>query len=111
MSSFSYSAPVFSEEDRRRELALLSEEELEQIHQDVKNPEEFEESHDQRESGLAQMEEIIDDIPLEEKIDYTRAMIECPEIVKRESPMLLFLRKNRYNAMVRYITFKRVPVL
>mmetsp|Transcript_8081 Transcript_8081/g.11582 ORF Transcript_8081/g.11582 Transcript_8081/m.11582 type:complete len:316 (+) Transcript_8081:36-983(+) len=99
MAAFPHTAPIFTQEDRDREFASLTEDELDRIEKDKFGIESDEDDCDEeKEWSLLQMEEELENIPLEEKMDYMAAVIKVPELVERESPMLNFLRKHHHNA-------------
>jgi len=100
MSAFSYSAPHLSNEERKRERSLLTSEEKDLIKNDLIGNDSWEgETEELRESGLLQIEKVISEMNLEEKAEYMTALIEVPELVKRESPPIIFLRKHKFDVV------------
>lgn len=61
-------------------------------------PDGFVESETVTSKGLEQMEQAIADLPDEDKADLLQARREVPELVEKESPMIRFLRCERYNS-------------
>jgi len=51
------------------------------------------------EAGLEELQRAIDAIPLESKASYLRALEACPELVKKESDPVTFLRFDRFDAV------------
>jgi len=114
MSAFPYTAPRFTEEERQKEIALLSDEERELINQELNGSDILKENEDETELYINRMEKELEKIPLEEKTEYEEALINAPELVKSESGFLRFLRKHNYDTAVsnsifhsRLISFRR----
>jgi hypothetical protein len=61
-------------------------------------PEGFVETATVSANGLEQMEQAIACLPEEDKADLFQARREVPELVEKESPMLRFLRYEKYNS-------------
>jgi hypothetical protein len=61
-------------------------------------PEGFVETAAVSANGLNQMEQAIACLPDEDKVDLLQARREVPELVEKESPMLRFLRYEKYNS-------------
>mmetsp|Transcript_6455 Transcript_6455/g.9238 ORF Transcript_6455/g.9238 Transcript_6455/m.9238 type:complete len:204 (+) Transcript_6455:32-643(+) len=97
MSAFPYTAPRFTEEERQKEIALLSDEERELINQELNGSDILKENEDETELYINRMEKELEKIPLEEKTEYEEALINAPELVKSESGFLRFLRKHNYD--------------
>ena len=102
MSTFSITSPRFTEEDNQRELASLTPQELQAIEEDVcgSGTDPLNESEDMKVEGVVQLDEAIDLIPLNEKQAYARALEVCPELVKKESDPVAFLRADNFNSWV-----------
>jgi len=94
MGYVSLTAPRFTEEDERRELANQSLAEQEEIERDVFGHESgFVKDTDlMKAEGTAKLEEAIEMIPAAEKQNYLRALELCPDLVQSESEPVRFLR-------------------
>lgn len=100
MAAFSFSSPIFSDEDDRKEKALLTKEEREKIRKDMFGLDKFKETEEMRKQGLIQMEDELLKIAENDKKSYLQALIRCPELVERESSSINFLRSRKYDAKV-----------
>lgn len=102
--AFSFSAPRFTDEDEEVELAAMTEEERENVHNDLYGTHvEVNETEELRETCLAQMQQCLDEIiPDDEKQVYLEACQVCPELVRTESAPMRFLRSENYNPEVLY---------
>lgn len=102
MQAFSFSAPRFTEEDEIRELAAMTEAELEEVRHDLYGTHtEMEETDELRETCLEQVQQCLDEIPDDEKQVYLEALQACPELVSTESAPIRFLRSENYQPEVR----------
>mmetsp|Transcript_15942 Transcript_15942/g.24826 ORF Transcript_15942/g.24826 Transcript_15942/m.24826 type:complete len:313 (+) Transcript_15942:73-1011(+) len=100
MAAFSYSAPRFTEEDLQQEILSLSTEERELIDRELKGSDIIpndEEDEERKESYFSRIEEELEQIPVEDKIEYEEALIHVPELVESESSVMKFLQKQNYN--------------
>jgi hypothetical protein len=102
MAGFSFSAPQISLEDEERERELLSEEELEEIQNDIYglSVDLKDETEEMRQSAPRLMQQALVLIPEEEKAEYLEALETCPELVAQETPPLPFMRCDNYDANV-----------
>lgn len=98
MSAFSYTAPIFTEEQEREEAASITEEEQNSIRSDVFGVHTLiEETSDLLASSMARFAEEIAAIPEDEKRGYTIALERCPRVFDREASPMRFLRAENYD--------------
>lgn len=107
MQAFSFSAPRFTDEDELVELEQMTEEEREEVRNDLYGTHiEIEETEELRETCLAQMQQYLDDeIPDDEKRVYLEACQVCPELFIKETAPIRFLRSESYQPEVRIVSF------
>jgi hypothetical protein len=109
MSTFSVTSPRITEADERKERESMKPEEFAEIEEDVRGTGSvIKETDEMKVQAVLQLEEAIDMIPDNERIDYLRALELCPELVRTESESILFLRCENYNPWVSmvYTMFK-----
>ena len=102
MTSTTFSAPQWSEEDERRESEELTEDQKQRIYSDlfgsrcdVDNDDEV---RIQLETAASvRLVEEIESIPERKKAAYTEAMIKCPKLISRETNLKHFLRREDCN--------------
>jgi len=99
LTSFSHTAPRFTDEDRKREYNLLSEAERRKIDDDRNGTDThtFGLQEEDSQDYVLQMEEELHTIPSADKEAYTQALIRCPDLVETESKPVKFLRKHDFN--------------
>ena len=106
MQAFSFSAPRFTEEDEIRELAAMTDAEREEVRQDLYGTHtEMEETDELREALLEKIQQVLDEIPDDEKRGYLEACRSCPELVSTESAPIRFLRSENYQPEVIMVSF------
>ena len=99
MSAFTFSAPIVSEEEEKAEREALTEEERQQLYDELFGTEkEIPETDEMRATGTSLMRDAIESMPLEEKSAYMTACERVPELVQSESPCIRFLRATKWNA-------------
>jgi len=100
MSAFSFTAPFISEEEERAEREAFTEEEKQELHDDLYggHNEDLSETDEMIKNGVALLRESLDAIPDNEKEEYLEAKRRTPELVERESPAISYLRYMKYDA-------------
>jgi hypothetical protein len=98
--TMSATAPQFLPEHESKERATLSQEEIDEIEGDIYGVVKFEETSGMKEKGLEELETALKAIKDIEKRAYQEACDKTPELVKKESAPVAFLRCERYNAEV-----------
>jgi hypothetical protein len=96
--SLSATAPQFLPEHEKQERSLLSEEERQQVSDDIHGNVYYEETEFMRCNGTRLLKEALDMIDVLQKSAYLEACQLVPELVQRESNPVGFLRCEQYNA-------------
>lgn len=111
LTAFSFTAPVITEEQEKKELEALSNAEREEIDRDVtgKHVDDYVETPAMIQRGLLEFMEALEQIPEENKVDYLMARDVCPELVQRESSPLAFLRRDMFDPWVSASRLIAVP--
>jgi hypothetical protein len=100
MTSFSITAPRFTEKDNAREMQELSHEERDAIEDDlygISSFEPFPETAEFKANAIQQLDEAIALVSDAEKVHYLKALKTCPQLVRLESDPILFLRAESFN--------------
>lgn len=103
MPVFSFTAPLISPEDEKREQESLSPETRKEIQDQIygrENNSIFEETSELLTEKLLQFHQALDKIP--DKRDYVDALRQAPFLVETESNPIKFLRCEQFNASVGY---------
>jgi hypothetical protein len=103
MTSFSITAPRFTEKDNAREMQELSHEERDAIEDDlygISSFEPFPETAELKANAIQQLDEAIALVSDAEKVHYLKALKTCPQLVRLESDPILFLRAESFNTWV-----------
>jgi hypothetical protein len=99
MSSFTFTAPVVTEQQEKEEREALSDEERKKLHEDVYGGEQLvTETEEMLRNGAWMLDEAVLAIPDEEKAAYLEALESAPELVEQESDPVPFLRCEKYDA-------------
>jgi CRAL/TRIO domain len=99
MSAISYTAPLFTEDQEKREKESSTEEEIREVAKDVFGVEALiDETEELLATSLAQFAEELVAIHDEEKESYALALEKCPLVVEQETAPLRFLRADDYDA-------------
>jgi hypothetical protein len=99
MSTFTFTAPIVTEEEEREERAALSDEERLRLKLDVYGGEQFvPETEEMLENGVVLLREALQDIPDAEKEAYLEALQKSPLLVEMESNPVAFIRCESYDA-------------
>jgi hypothetical protein len=101
VAAISYTAPRFTEDDMRREEESLSQEERLEIENDVTGNQAIRRETAQTVSeGIAEFQQALDAINVNDKQAYLEALENCPDVVREESDPIQFLRCENYNGRV-----------
>jgi hypothetical protein len=100
--TMSATAPQFLPEQENQERATLSQEEIAEIEEDIYYNciLKFEETPEMKETGVQELQKALDAMTPFEKRAHTEACEKVPELVKKETDPLAFLRSERYNPEV-----------
>jgi hypothetical protein len=99
MSAFTFTSPVVTEEDERKEREALTDDERRKVHEDVYGGEQLvTETDTMLVNGVAMLRDAVQSIPDEEKTAYLEALEIAPLLVERESNPVAFLRCENYDA-------------
>jgi hypothetical protein len=100
MSAFSFTAPYISDEEEKAERGALTEDERQAIHHDLYGDadDDLEENESMLQDGLLLLQEAIEEIPVEQKLDYLEALGRVPDLVENESSPVAFLRAQRFDS-------------
>lgn len=99
MSAISYTAPLFTEEQEKKEKESITEEEILEVVKDVFGIEELiDETEELLATSLAQFAQELAAIHDEEKESYNLALQKCPRVVEEETAPIRFLRADDYDA-------------
>jgi hypothetical protein len=101
--TMSATAPEFLPEHESEERETLSQEEIDEIEGDINGVVEFEETPVMNTKGLVELETALKAIKDIKKRAYKEACDKNPELVKKESDPMAFLRCERYNAEVSWL--------
>lgn len=114
MSAFTFTAPIITPDDERRERAALPPDILQRYEQEIFGTDkEVHETQNMVQNGLLLIQGALDGIPLDEKQAYVEALERVPQLVERESPRIAFLRATHYDAwagarrLVDYWTYRK----
>lgn len=118
MSIFTATVPTFSEEDERKELAALGEEERKRLHAEICGATRITtpttpSASVNVESAEVLMREAVESLSARDKAAYVEAMKRVPKLVERESSFLAFLECEAWNPwaaaarLARYWTFRK----
>lgn len=117
MSAFSFTAPIISEEQEKEEYLKFAEEEREKIKSDLYGTNvaslllEQEKLLERLPESLILLQEALDAIPQNEKVDYLQALARVPHLVERESPGRAFLQAcnfDPWSAASRLVSYWKV---
>jgi hypothetical protein len=94
IKSFSTSAPVMSSSALQQEIESLSEEERKRVIDDLygEGTSRWMDTPQQRQQALDELQSHVDNMEQSEKIQYNRALCECPDYVNDPAFRLQFLR-------------------
>jgi hypothetical protein len=99
MSAFTFTAPIVTPEDEAVERQALTVDERQRIHDDVYGKESLlRETDDMLENGTNLIQEALLEIPDADKQAYLEALERSPQLVKRETDPVAFLRCEKYDA-------------
>eukprot|EP00521_Asterionellopsis_glacialis_P014661 CAMPEP_0195297780 /NCGR_PEP_ID=MMETSP0707-20130614/22146_1 /TAXON_ID=33640 /ORGANISM="Asterionellopsis glacialis, Strain CCMP134" /LENGTH=318 /DNA_ID=CAMNT_0040359683 /DNA_START=128 /DNA_END=1084 /DNA_ORIENTATION=+ len=101
MAAFPFTAPRVTEEERLQEIASLPQEERDLMEMELRGTDLVRDTNNGGKievdlgSYKLHMQEELERIPVEDKLDYEEALIRAPELVEIESNSVKFLRKHR----------------
>lgn len=109
LCTFSHTAPRFTENEWSQERRELNGSEREAIDADVFGTGGLLfETEAMREKGLVDFEAAMSCITAFNKTTYLKAMHICPDLVESETPAIMFLRCEEFDAKVRLLDVRRV---
>lgn len=102
MSAFSFTAPLISEEQEEEEYSHFAEEERLAIRRDLYGIDDSSSFAEEKRpkllpESLTLLQEALEAIPTEEKVEYLEALERVPHLVARESPGEAFLRTTQFD--------------